>query len=853
MRIYPDAGTGGWWWSCTSCGFRGTSLQVYQSVKRQQSIDTAIELFKYESGDAGEQLDDIVGLGLLKKLLARRDAAQTLIHRLGRGLDGGFASFEQGLLNPDVLGLQGFITADSQYVAPSRFVGLATRYLWKSIKAQALATTWMTPERIKGDAAKRGSVWLVFPFESLPGLYSHILCLTSYMGNVNGCSITLEANGKTTEGGLMGLSECINISRDKIMVFTDPVKYLKAQMAWTRDHSDPMPAVCALVPGPHSVGPVTNTAIRCLHHDQVIVISEGPDLNAINMIRPLGARGLIFDSSGRSVSPVRAATHGKSWPVVFSSWIHEADTSDLDGLLRGVSPPLAEEEIQELEKVCTPHDWDRVRSRIERQPVSRSFMMDGSLFVEKPGRGWYKVRSSSTPSDVSEVMVSEAVIDLNELMRVGDEVWVSGNICYEDHTLPFTCLESDIQENPSQVIQRTLLPHVQSMPRINSSWRKNLYDLALARKKPKLTTPIGRVGWSAEYNGWVFPACKVIGGKVEISSSEITSIKRIPGIPILGAPPLPHRVAKWVTQDAGHEIVWALFGVALSNLIATPMNWAQRGILLPDPGEAGTEALNVLGSALGLMRQHYIAKPSHEQMDALITLEKAHDLPIVVHHPNLRQDDWRYWSSYIGRHNSIVTVFRSDVSMMMVPNSWYCIDGSGSMKVPIDADFTDLGQMVPKFLAGLQRNRMRLRSTGLSMPPHQVLTDLAETISGQYQVDPAVLRAAMKRVHQTPVNCWDQTMWIALQQIHEGRLRVSIQGERSEGHIVYEKSGKCRLVMDRIIRDLGNHAIMLPDPVALADSAKDYNGAINAEAGNWIIDKEVWNKAQESRFRVLGV
>ena len=697
MFHYPDGG--GVWWTCSLCKFSGQTISMYQKARKIQDPSTAyMELLREidYTGEAPPMLSQET-LSNLKSFEDQLASREKVWERCWNYLYTNLPAEASAILHRHKIG------AFSTLRNLKGLVGACDRVLLPELRC-----------RIPRGLEKGVANTLMMRYESLPGRMSSILFMS------NSPKVLLLDN---SEPGLMGLRDSLRYN-EHVIALSNPILYLIARKRWMNDVDSPPPFIC-YADSSNWFTRYSTDSWKTLHHNRVIFWDRDP-ANCLRMARVLGERGYIAPEPvyQSNVAPVRIMAD-KPILELYNTWQNKAvpwlkylanelsfsTPSDAMGILNSLGTPLSSYEKDRLKSHCNSEQWRRIRCLFDGENANQSFVYRDEVFIERPARGWFKLNQKQDgPS--TETLVSEVMIKLQQATVVRKEVVLNGSLVFRGNQIPFSEREKVIRKDPAEWVTSFCLSRELKYPEINRDYRKILLDLAIQCSHPKVVKEVEKVGWVSNLAAYVFPRFFIdVEGSITHPEVTNTTVSGIPGQRLSGTnvQPRPSLIQNWLTPGPHTEIAWCLITCLLANLLAVPMKKARLGTSLVLPGDTAVETLNHLGQAIGLIQFSLSKEPTDWEIEQILQMEQAHDLPCILRIDRVIDERWSTQLRRVSHRNVILGSTLKGLINLSMHAPWIAI------RAP-DKDsntctwLNDIELVIPYFLAVMTKRKMVQRS-----------------------------------------------------------------------------------------------------------------------------------------------
>lgn len=508
LRVYRDSFIDGAWYCCSSCGFRGDSLDLAAKklkVSPEEAIAILVVNHVIDPGDADPRQ-------MAAYAKSRRDR-QRLQQIWRMGFESAHTDLDRGLLELSVSPLQ-----DAAWKL------LAKQWL-RPIQIRDVRKLW--PGRGLRDIPQAVVEASMAVFEDVPGRPAAALLLAG--------GETWEAGAKiaTDTSLIMGLGS-IPEDTGPLYVCPDGVTVLKVQLKSLRERRQASQLVAvrfSLCPNP--------------------------------IWKQLG-RSLVFVDSQLTPEITREA-----WYAGARVWITGKPLPGLD--IRQAKPAAIPSAVADLLAKTTPAKAVQFLRETRLDSATLAEFMGACdtvtrerlapLLYEDPTQvqyGKYQIRLdgsclyASVNGSGTSGMVSDVALKITQLYE-GSQELCRGEILFGKRRIQFKDKLPKIEESPETWIRRQLWTRKLGVPFIEPKWREHMVSIGYLLGNPKTIRKLPKMGWSPTEDGVVLSSyCLKRGGTVQyyaestrglrfgltptpvpVSSAAVATIESLPGQPVL--------------------------------------------------------------------------------------------------------------------------------------------------------------------------------------------------------------------------------------------------------------------------------------------------------------------------------
>jgi len=529
--------------------------------------------------------------------------------------------------------------------------------------------------------------------------------------------------------------------------------------------------------------------------------------------------------------------HAVPWQEALKRELLKVGPVDSLALLERLGTPLTTLELEQVRALSTDSEWRQIRTVLQNENFTRSFMYGGETFVERPGLGWYRVNPHK-PGTPHETHVAEAFLVPQSCAMVDGDVHYTGEVVFREHRFGFSASEAELRKDPAAYITKICVQREVGVPTFMLNYRKHLLDMSLCGRKVPVAKSLDRVGHDAATGRLVFPKFTVDRGTVSAVDPGVLPA-RTPAAQILPYDRFPRPSLLQRLLAAGYESSWAGFVAVLANVVA-PLHGRQTyGIAPLDTGGVGERLATAVGTALGLQSVR-IGKfePSALELDQLANAEQRHGLPVVVRYagpPPGRH--WADWARNRGPRNCILPLGVESALSLSLQSPWALVTGGEE-----EFDLSGFEALVAPLLG-------HLTSPAFTPDPQHWLHGVVDGARAALfsddnaEADTFFSRVKGRLVDLAAVPLWRRFLYTLHCDLDKERLIPVAGGLLEEDHQAF-----CwRLRWDKLMKDM-NRRWLLPNGAALTDALHRGCGAeadkdhVVVLAQDWLVTRDGWRE-----------
>lgn len=686
LQIYATAESGGRWYLCQHCRFRGDAIELYRAVYTLESLAEAVYVMVRE---------DL--LALESKTVSRATIAAYLTtyveprNRFQQLFD--TATAQLAKLDAPTRKLMQEYKLWNGYKA-GRWHGELGRFMGVLSAKQLHAEGYILPREFHRA--------LVFPFYDVPGRISSFMLLGRH-----GRTRQISARHKRLEqdAGLM-MADWLETSQPYVLALADPVMALRMQRKSFNAFGRPSPIVV--------YAKKTNKVWQTIHAGRVI-FWEGDEnytmlkqammrVNSYVAARPktdiAGSSYLADQNATTLLSTFRQSA--VSWAEAMKRFILESDAWKVADYVHNLEIP--EGLMQRIYDACTPVERQRVKQIIQETVPERFAYVGSARIAEVDGR-WYTLYRDRRELASDAVLRIERAVNIKET----NENLYEGVIVANGKELRFSEKIEVVEKKTAAWMQRLMMAAGMPPPLVDPKVEKHLVAIARKLHQPEYVQRRGRIGWNQELQSFIFPNFSIVDGRIDGSAHAAIQGDGVPAGKIVGYDPSE---GDWdvLLNDADWAVIWAGLAGVMSNMLAPILGApAQPLAFVGLPGSPGALVGEYLRHELNMTTAPVVK--TKQPLLATRELNAIHGYPVWL---DLAPYNRRGVAYIEAREpvNALTLVTAGEAAALGVGDAWSFVDGIGGLtqkeRMPgLKGAFS--------YLAWLQRREFRLDAEATSL------------------------------------------------------------------------------------------------------------------------------------------
>jgi hypothetical protein len=821
--------SGGRWYICRSCGFRGDSVEFYCKAHAIPTVyDAVMDLSANKILPISKHELQIQTISTyVTAYVARRHQINDLFAEAQGNLD----------------------RLKSQWIEILQELHLWDGYranIWRKEIGQYIGAMQGAKLKELGvPVPPRGFAHCILcPYYEVPGKISSMLLLAR-RGRTK--RVSTASVGADVEDGLMmmGTTRPMN---DVVIALNDPVLALQLQRKKINISKGPLPIVV--------YDENTRKAWDAVHARRIIHWQQ--TASGI-MFQQAMRHTRAFVASRPRFNPERRdqyiAEHSiaelldlfnksaQTWAEAFKTFLLDSEYWQATELLSVLD--LQADKLQKIYEVCDPHELTRIKQLIGESGYER-FVTVGNLKIAEIDGAWWFIHSDRRE------MASNAILRIERAVHVieTEENLYEGVITFGGQQVHFHATFDEVEKKTAEWIQKTLMKNGVGSPTIVKQIQPHLVTIAKKFHDFQYVKRLARIGWHQDSRMFVFPNFSISKGEFdETVRAAVIESSDIPATRIYTPGPSSGDWDVTLDDTPAWAALWAGLAGFMANMIAPVIGNVYRPVGL----------IGGAGSIASMLGKHMAG-----ELGMLSVGVSTAKLPLVLVQAATRRYGYPVWLDLYDKNrkavhslptetdvNLMTSLHEGEAAALGVGTSWIFVRAT---KILTQRDSLPSLQGAMRYLAWLQAQDFKLPlATDLALSVLTSLREWAEQELGATKLD--VFDSAQKLLKTPDATSVDRRFmhlvyWLQqAQKTREGQSEFFADFKQGA-----EPSGNYHLVLDpvddrvyvslaAIRRALVSSKLPLPNldeaVATLATNAGD-NGFIPGASG-FVVAKSYWD------------
>jgi len=683
LRIYVSPIGGGRWYTCTACGFKGDSIEFYQNAHKLADIRDAV--FELSARNILPMRKEELSVGVIAKYIeayvARRKLFDVLVSR-SRNVLGNLEPKQLDLLQTYHL-WDGYRSGD-WYNRLSKFVGVG------HIKLMLEAGFTMP---FKGFTR-----FLVIPYYDVPGRISSLLLVTK-----SGRRHRIYANpeGTLQDDGLMML-DLLDTHNDTVVAVRDPIFAIHLQRRANNITENPLKVVV--------YDDKTGRAWQTVHARRLIYWARRNDISLYSQ-SVMHPRAHVATKPGfvdselkgylRKMSVAEIVTRieraAKPWGTAMKEFLLGAEYWRVTETLKQLQ--LSAADIQRIYDACSPSEKARVTQMFGEASIG-NYITIGNMRVVESDDGWWILRGSERELGCNAIIRLDALV---HIIDTGENVY-EGVVSFKQEQIKFRVPVVTVEKNAANWLRELMMKHVGAL-KLSKSIQSHIIEIAKQFHDPQYVRRIGKIGWNASMQSFIFPNFSIKEGRFDDSTHAmvIDSAANVPAAKLYIAEPKEGDWDLLLENTPEHAAIWAGLAGFMANMLSPIVGSNPAPVAFV--GGYGSVA-NVIGNhlieELGMVpvKPTKVTDPTYEMPEH----NKRHDYPVWLDLSDKNRKA-AHFTKATNTGNFMTHLFEAEAAAVGVGESWTFIHAPTIM--PQRSRLPSLRGAVA-YLAWLQVNKFNL-------------------------------------------------------------------------------------------------------------------------------------------------
>ena len=687
------------------------------------------------------------------------------------------------------------------------------------------------------------SQFLIVPYYDVPGRVSSLLFLNK---NKRAHRVFSAPKGMLEDAGLMML-ELLDTHNDTVIAVHDPLFALQIQRRACNISSDPLKIIV--------YDDQTNRAWQTVHARRLIFWERENDvrLYSQSMKHPRAqiatkpgfqAVDLQRNLKGMSVAEIlsRLETSAQPWGTAMKEFLLNGEFWRVSEAIKQLQ--LSAADIQRIYDACSPSEKARVTQLFGEASVG-NYITIGSMKIVESDDGWWILRGSDRELGCNAIIRLDAVV---HIIDTGENVY-EGTVSFKQEQIKFRVPVAEVEKNAAAWLRGLMMQHV-GVLKLSKSLRLHIIEVAKQFHDPQYVRRIGKVGWNASMQSFVFPNFSIKEGKFDDTTHAMVldSDSVAPASKLYIAEPKEGDWDLLLEDTPEHAAIWAGMAGFMSNMLAPIVGAAATPIAFV--GGYGSVA-NVVGTHLMSELGMVTVKPKkpYQPLYDLPDINRRHDYPVWLDMSDKNRKSTRYLRA-LDSGNFMTHLFEAEAAAVGVGETWTFIRAEPIM--PQRSRLPSLrGAMA--YLAWLQADKFE-------MPPATsfqqcILTSLEQWATGKLNsVGGTVFVTAYKMLRTSDSESVDRRLmhlifWMTTNQrlkiLHSSFYKQFKGGvtPSAKTHIVSdEEEGKLFINLGMVRHAIDRARLPIPDYDAAVRSfaSTSLTTGFEAATDGFVINQAYW-------------
>jgi hypothetical protein len=467
------------------------------------------------------------------------------------------------------------------------------------------------------------SRFLLIPYYDVPGRISSLLLL-----NKSGKKFRVYANpeGTMSDDGLMML-DLLDTHNDTVIAVHDPVFALHLQRRAYNISETPVKIVV--------YDNETNRAWQSVHARKLIFWEKEDSANfylqavkhprAYVATKPgFGDYDLRRHLRNMSVAEIltRIENASKPWGAAMKEFLLAGEYWHVSEALKQLQ--LSATDIQRIYDACSPSEKARLTQLFGDATIG-SYITIGNMKVVESDDGWWIIRGSERELGCNAIVRLDALVHTIDT----DENIYEGTVAFKHERIKFRVPVQVAEKNAAVWLRELMMQHV-GVLKLAKAIQPHIIEIAKQFHEPQYVRRIGKIGWHAPAQSFVFPNFSIKDGKFDDSTHAMVLDSASNDVPAANIYISEPKEGDWdllLDDTPAHAAMWAGLSCFMSSLLspivgAQPVPVAFVGGYGSVSNVIGLHLADELGMLSIVPRKPY--HPLHEMPD----LNRRHDYPI---------------------------------------------------------------------------------------------------------------------------------------------------------------------------------------------------------------------------------
>jgi len=834
--VYVSPLDGGRWYSCQSCRFKGDSIEFYQKAHDLTDIRDAIMELSARNilPMRKDELSSDIIAKYIEAYVQRRREFNSLV-AASRALMKELDNKQMELLHTFHL-WDGF-RGGGWYDKLAPYVGVGTVDMIRD-------AGFKMPH-------KGFTRFLVIPYYDVPGRISSLLLVNK---NRRHHRIYANPEGTLQDDGLMMIGT-LDTHNEVVFAVHDPILAIHMQRRTGNLTDKPMKLVV--------YDENTARAWQSVHARKLVFWERENDLGlykqsvmhprAFVSAKPGFVEGELEGYLRRmSLAEItsRVERAAKPWGTAMKEFLLESEYWRVSEALKQLQ--LSAADIQRIYDACSPSERTRV-NQLFGEATADKYITIGNMRIVESDEGWWIMRGSDRE------LGCNAIVRLDSLVHIIDtnENVYEGTVSVKDTQIRFRVPVDTVEKGAANWLRELMMKHVGAL-KLSKSIQSHIIEIAKQFHEPLYVRRIGKIGWHAKSESFVFPNFSIKDGTFDDSTHAMV-LDDAAAVPAAGLYIAEPKEGDWdllLADTPEHAAIWAGMAAFMSNIMAPIVGAAPQPVaFVGGYGSIANVVSTHLVEELGIVSIRP-SKPTDPTYD-IPELNNRHDYPVWLDVSDKNRKSVKYLKA-IDTGNFMTHLFELEAAPLGIGESWMFIKAPDIM--PQRSRLPSLrGAMA--YLAWVQAQKFELPPA--SSFAQCVLSSLSHWALGDLEaVDKEVFVSASKMLMTIDTTSVERRLMHTIFSLMAGqRLKVAhVQfydgftpgtSPQTKAHIVADDDrqklfvnlGMVRTAMDRLKLPTADY-----DTAVRSFAATKSTTGFEPGADGFVINQAYWD-SEVSRWR----
>jgi len=397
--------------------------------------------------------------------------------------------------------------------------------------------------------------------------------------------------------------------------------------------------------------------------------------------------------SGTSAWLAAVTQEAKPWVIALKDYLLSLDTEKAEAVLRSLE--LTSDEHAHLLYECDKDEKTVIRGMLDTGYMVKTAYLGDQKVIERDGV-WHAVSRKGRLSRISNI-----TFEIHESVDYKDGgMFFIGELTYKGSVTRFMAPIKEFTSNPASWLRYYMLEQGLGVLQVPRSWERRLLDIAFAMTNTEIEHRVvtAYVGWTPDWNRFVFPNLTLIDGYIDEGGAKLPS-DGMPCVEVDERTLRKPQVRALLEDTDVNRYFWALFALSVQGFTAKYLNSSVKDVVLT----GNMFIYEVFADAMGLCTVQTNGMNSAGVKKALKDL-KLHDVPAMLL-LDTGVKELIHWRSSGTPHNLMISASKIDAQLLASSTSLCLTTKPLKHKV---AHLTGVHNLYALYVKDLQRNRADL-------------------------------------------------------------------------------------------------------------------------------------------------